>query len=84
MRRCRARELESLKGCFSPRVRIVSSIYLCDATYLATTLTHVRFFAGMNSSVHGQRRSLDELLLATRIIAHVRSDTTVDSFYHSW
>ncbi len=41
----------------------------------------MRFFTGMNSGVYGQGRSLNELLLATRIITHVRSNPAVDSFY---
>ncbi len=47
----------------------------------------MRFFTRVNSGVYGQGRSLNELLLATRIITHVRSNPTVDSFYiflHEW
>lgn len=49
--------------------------------YLATTFAHVRFFAGMNACVYSQRGSLDKLLIATGIVADMRSNATVYTFY---
>lgn len=35
----------------------------------------------MHSGVHGQRRSLNELLVAAGIIAHMRSNPAVNTFW---
>ena len=51
------------------------------SAYLPATFAHVRFLAGMNAGVYRQRRSLDELLIATGIVADMRSNTTVYTFY---
>jgi hypothetical protein len=49
--------------------------------YLATSLAHMGLLASVHSLMDGQGRTLNELLVATRMITDVRSDTTVDSFY---
>lgn len=49
--------------------------------YLAAAFAHVRLLAGMNACVYSQRRSLDKLLIATGIIADMRSNATVYTFY---
>ncbi len=54
---------------------------LAVGTYLATTLAHVRLFTGVDARVYCQRRSLDELLVAARIFADMRSNATMDTFY---
>lgn len=79
MSRQRARVAERL---FPPRPVSTrpNRLVLCTVTYLATALTHVRFLAGVDSGVHRQCRPLDELLLATRIITHVGSYTTMNAF----
>ena len=43
--------------------------------------TLVRLFASVNTLVDSQSRSLNEFLVATRMIAAVRPDATVDSLY---
>lgn len=48
--------------------------------YLAATFAHVRLFAGMDACVYSQRGPLDELLIATGIVANMRSDATVYTF----
>ena len=49
-------------------------------TYLSTTLTHVRLLAGVDALVDSQCGSLDELLAAVGVVAHVGADATVDTF----
>lgn len=48
--------------------------------YLAATFAHVGFFAGMDACVYSQRGPLDKLLVATGIVADMRSNATVDPF----
>lgn len=50
---------------------------------LATTLAHMRLLASVNSRMNGKRRSLDELLPTTRMIANMRTNTTVNAFMAS-
>lgn len=50
------------------------------STYFATSLTHVRFFARMDTRVYRQGGALDELLPTTWPITGMRSDAGVDSF----
>jgi hypothetical protein len=49
-------------------------------TYLAASFALVGFFSGMDALVNGKRGPLNELLVASREVADVRPDTTVDSF----
>lgn len=48
--------------------------------YLATSFTHVRLLAGMNPFMNRQSGSLNELFVATRIVAHVRPYAGMDPF----
>ena len=82
MRRCLARELESLKGCAGGgSVNKNRNPFHSIHPYLSTALTHVRLLSGVNTLMDCQRRTLDELLAAVRVIAHVWAYTTVDTFY---
>lgn len=45
--------------------------------HLAAALAHVRLLASMNSSMHRQGGSLNELFPASRVFACVRPDATV-------
>ena len=49
--------------------------------HLAAALAHVRFFASMDACVYSQRGSLDELLIAPGVVAHMRSNATVYTLY---
>ena len=53
-----------------------------DELYLATSLAHMRLLAGMDSLMDSQGRTLDELLVTTRMITYMRSHTTVNTFCH--
>jgi hypothetical protein len=77
MRRWRANELESLKGC-----DVLEWKGTRDArrTYLSTSLAHVGLLASVDTLMDGQGRALDELLPAVGVIAHVRTDPAVDTF----
>jgi hypothetical protein len=77
MRRCLARELESLKG-WSVLVGALS----CQGweSYLSTSLAHVRLLSGVHALVDSQRGPLDELLAAVGVVAHVGANATVDTF----
>lgn len=77
MRRCRARELESLKGWLSRSV-FCHGLSADRSLYFTTSFTHVGFFACVNSSMHSQCRPLYKLLLTARMLTHVRSDTAVN------
>jgi hypothetical protein len=50
-------------------------------TYLAAALTHVGLLAGVDTLVDRQRGALDELLAAVGVVAHMRADAAVDTFY---
>jgi hypothetical protein len=47
--------------------------------YLAAALAHVRLLASVDALVHRQGRTLDKLLAAVGVIAHVRTDAAVDT-----
>ena len=49
-------------------------------TYLAATLAHMRLFTSVHTGVDSQSTALDELFTTTGVIAHMGSDTTVDTF----
>ncbi len=49
--------------------------------YLATSLALVRLLARVHAGMHGQSGALDELLSTSRIIAHVRTNTAVDTLW---
>jgi len=49
--------------------------------YLATTLTHVRLLASMDTLMNGQGRSLNKLFAAVGVLAHVRADATMDTLW---
>lgn len=72
----RAGVAEGLERCQRTSIQAVSSL-----VYLATSFTHVRLLASMHACVHGQRRPLDELLVAIREVADVRADTAMYPFY---
>lgn len=77
MRRCRARELLSLKG-----YRWVSTGRVVGYrvfTNLGASLAVVGLLAGMNTLMHGQGRSLDELLATFGPVTDVWSDTAVNT-----
>lgn len=48
--------------------------------YLATALAHVRLLARVNTLMHRQGRTLDELLAAVGVVAHMGADAAVDTF----
>jgi hypothetical protein len=48
--------------------------------YLAAAFAHVRLLASVDALVDCQGRTLDELLAAVGVIAHVRADSAVDAF----
>ncbi len=50
------------------------------SAYLAASLAHVWFLSGMDSHMHSQGRSLNELFATARKVASVGSDTTVNAF----
>lgn len=81
MRRWRASELESLKGChLCLRLAIGHCALLLQIkTHLSTTLAHVRLLSGVDTLMYGQGRSLDELFTAIGIVTNVRSDSSVDA-----
>jgi hypothetical protein len=43
----------------------------------------MRLFAGVDALVHSQGGALNELLAAVGVIAHVRTDTAVNTFCRS-
>lgn len=47
---------------------------------LAASLTHMWLLARVYASVDGQGRSLDELLIASRMLAHVRPNSRMYPF----
>lgn len=49
--------------------------------YLAATLTHVGLLARVDTLMNRQGRALDELLPAVGVLAHMRTDATVDAFW---
>jgi hypothetical protein len=75
----RARVTERLGG------KLAMSMGACCSwvAYLATSLTHVWFLAGVDTLVDGQSRALNELLAAVGVVAHVRTDPAVDTFWGS-
>ena len=50
-------------------------------TYLSTSFTHMRFLASVDALMDGQSRTLNKLLATVRVLAHVRSNTAVDTLY---
>ena len=58
------------------------SDYTEEELYLATSLAHMRLLAGVDSLMDSQGRTLDKLLVATRMITYMRSHTTVNAFCH--
>lgn len=62
------------------KISLVAETHLDALPYFTTFFAHMRLFARVNSSMNSQRRTLDELLFAARVIAHVRTDTSVDTF----
>ena len=50
--------------------------------YLSAALAHVWLLARMYSRVNGQRRPLNELLIAAGMFANMRPNTAVDPFCH--
>jgi hypothetical protein len=52
-------------------------------SYLSATLAHVRLFASVDALVHSEGGALDELLTAVGVIAHVRTDAAVNTFWKS-
>ncbi len=51
------------------------------SSYLSAPLTHMRLLAGVNPGVDSQGRALNELFATTRVVANMRSYTTVYSLY---
>ena len=51
-----------------------------SGTHLATSLAHMRLLAGVYARMHSQSAALNELFATAGVIAHVRSDATVDTF----
>ena len=49
------------------------------ASYLSAALTHVRLLASVNTLMNSESRTLNELLSAVGILAHVRPDSTMDT-----
>ena len=79
MRRCRARELESLNG-YEDFQRNTHQHVEC--AYFAAPLTHVWLLARVNSHMYSQSRALYERLVAPFLWADVGSVATVYSFYN--
>jgi len=48
--------------------------------HLAASLAHMRLLAGVYARMHSQSAALNELFATAGVIAHVRSDATVDTF----
>ena len=51
-----------------------------DQTHFSTSLAHVRLLAGVDALVHSQGGTLDELLAAVGVVAHVRTNAAVNTF----
>lgn len=51
--------------------------------YLAASLTHMGFLTRVDTLMDCQGRALDELLAAVGVVAHVRTDPAVDTFWGS-
>ena len=78
MRRWRASELLSLKGC-------VSLLADCHgmaetSTYLAASLTLMGLFTGVDTLVDGESGALNELLPTALKVTHMGADAAMDSF----
>lgn len=54
---------------------------MVERTNLSTPLAHVGLLSGVNTRVDSKSRSLNELLSAAWIVADVRSDAAVDTFW---
>jgi len=83
MRRCRARELESLKGCTHDTLvstRFLNTLLAYTTAYLSAAFTLVRLLARVNSLMDRQSRPLDKLLAAVGKVADVRPISRVDAF----
>jgi hypothetical protein len=80
MRRCRARELLSLKGCDASSVVTLIAQAEGYGLYLAASLALMRLLARVHTLVNCESRSLNKLFPTTREIADVWPDTTVDAF----
>jgi len=78
MRRWRASELLSLKGCGQCQ-QTCTPLIRTRLAYLTALLAPVRLLAGVHPGMHCQSGALDELLSATRKVAAMRPDATVDT-----
>jgi lysozyme family protein len=46
-------------------------------SYLPTSLAHVWLLTGVHSGMYRQRRALNKLLTTARVVANVRSDSSM-------
>lgn len=51
-----------------------------EASHFSASLAHMGLLSGVHTHVNRQRRSLNELLAAVGVIAHVRSNAAVYPF----